>query len=107
MGRWSIVATSALSLLFLAGASYGTFLAGGAAAGLPSYTFGPNRLFVGMMWLSLFVAVVPLGLLVLAALLWKKRAGSPLFRFYFSAYVIATIGFVWLLDHWNLLRFRY
>jgi hypothetical protein len=75
MVRWSIVATSALSLLFLAGAFYGAFLAGGAAAGLPSYTFGPNPLIVGMMWLSLLVAVVPLGLLVLAALLWKTRAG--------------------------------
>jgi hypothetical protein len=107
MGRWSIVATSALSLLFLAAASYGAFLAGGAAAGLPSYTFGANPVFVGMMCISFLVALLAAGLLVLAALLWKKRAGSPLFRFYFSAYVIATIGFVWLLAYWNLLGFRY
>jgi hypothetical protein len=57
MVRWSIVANSALSLLFLAGAFYGAFLADGAAAGLPSYTFGPNPLIVGMMWLSLLLAV--------------------------------------------------
>jgi hypothetical protein len=107
MVRWSIVANSALSLLFLAGAFYGAFLAGGAAAGLPSYTFGPNPLIVGMMWLSLLLAVVPLGLLVLAALLWKTRAGSLLLRIYVGAHVIATIGFVLLLDYWNLLGFRY
>ena len=52
-----------------------------------------------MMWLSLLVAVVPLGLLVLAALLWKTRAGSLLLRIYVGAYVIATIGFVLLLDY--------
>lgn len=99
MVRWSIVATRALSHLFLAGAFSGALLAGGAAAGLPSYTFGPNPVIVGMSWLSSLVAVVPLGLLVLAALLWKTRAGSLLLRIYVGAYVIATIGFVLLLDY--------
>ena len=44
VGRWSVVASSLLSLLFVVGASYGAFVADGAPAGLPSYTFGANPL---------------------------------------------------------------
>jgi hypothetical protein len=56
-------------------------------------------------WLAAAVLTVPLiGLSVLA---WKNRTWGIGSRIHYTLISIAAVAFVWFLNYWNLLGFRY
>ncbi|MGA9397340.1 MAG: serine hydrolase domain-containing protein [Anaerolineaceae bacterium] len=56
-------------------------------------------------WLIAAILIVPL--LVLAVLSWKNRYWGVASRVHYSLMAVAALAFVWFLNYWNLLGFRY
>ena len=56
-------------------------------------------------WLAAAVLTVPL--LVFAVLAWKSVIGGPASRIHYTLVTAAALAFVWFLNYWNLLGFRY
>ena len=45
--------------------------------------------------------------LVFTALAWKNRYWGAAFRIYYTLVTIAALAFVWFLNYWNWLGWRY
>jgi hypothetical protein len=52
-------------------------------------------------------AVLTPGALVYSVLAWKDRYWGVAFRVYYTLVTISAIGFVWFLNYWNWLGWRY
>jgi hypothetical protein len=92
-----IVGISVLNLLFVVG----TFLWG------PWVAFGITLAYKIAMGLGVFSALLTVGALVYAVLAWKKGYWGVAFRSYYTLVTIAAAAFVWFLNQWNLLGWRY
>jgi CubicO group peptidase (beta-lactamase class C family) len=61
------------------------------------------------IWLSL--ALVAAGLtpvvVICTVLMWKNRSGSFLGRLHYTLVALAAIAFIWFLNQWNLLGFKF
>jgi CubicO group peptidase (beta-lactamase class C family) len=60
-----------------------------------------------VLGLSVLSAVLTVGALVYTALAWKNRYWGITFRAYYTLVTIAATAFVWFLNYWNLLGWRY
>lgn len=57
--------------------------------------------------LGVLSALLTVGALVYTVLAWKDRYWSIAFRVYYTFVTVAAVAFVWFLNQWNLLGWRY
>jgi CubicO group peptidase (beta-lactamase class C family) len=92
-----IAGISVLNLLFVAG----TFVWG------QQIWFGIPLIYKFVMGLGVLSAVLTVGALVYAVLAWKDGYWGVVFRIYYTLVTVAAVAFVWFLNFWNLLGWRY
>jgi len=96
--NWVIMVISILNLLFVAG----MFLWNN-----PVPSFGiPWQLKV-VLGLGVFSALLTVGALIYTVLAWKDGYWGVAFRAYSTLVTVAALAFVWYLNYWNLLGWRY
>lgn len=100
MAYWIILAISLLNLLFVIGAWQML-----TSLGFPR--FGVSLIDRIVLGLGVFAAVLTVGALIYAALAWKDRYWGGVFRVYYTLVTIAAVAFVWFLNQWNLLGWRF
>jgi hypothetical protein len=52
-------------------------------------------------------AVLTIGAVAYSVLAWLRRYWGVAFRVYYTVVSVAAVAFVWFLDYWNLLGWRY
>ncbi len=52
-------------------------------------------------------AILTVGALVYTVLAWKDSYWGVTFRAYYTLVTVAAVAFVWFLNYWNLLGWRY
>ena len=92
-----IVGISILNLLFVAG----TIMWG------EQIVFGIPLIYKFVMGLGVVAAVLTIGALVYTVLAWKDSYWSLTFRAYYTLVTVAAVAFVWFLNYWNLLGWRF
>jgi hypothetical protein len=60
-----------------------------------------------VMGLGVLSAVLTVGALFYTVLAWKDRYWGVAYRVYYTLMTIAAVGFVWFLNYWNWLGWRY
>ncbi|MFN8486207.1 MAG: serine hydrolase domain-containing protein [Caldilineaceae bacterium] len=97
MAYWLVVGISVLNLLFVAGnVLWGEQLA-----------FGIALIYKAVLGLGVLSAVLTVGALVYAVLAWKDNYWGVVFRSYYTLVIMAAVAFVWFLNTWNLLGWRF
>ena len=92
-----IVWISILNLLFIAGnVMWGEQI-----------VFGIPFAYKVVLGLGVLSAVLTFGALVYAVLAWKDRYWGTAFRIYYTLMTVAAVAFVWFLNQWNLLGWRF
>jgi hypothetical protein len=95
------VGISILNLLFLV-ASIGTVFFGN-----PVPLFGVSLFYRLVLLLAVLAAVLTIGALVYTVLAWKDRYWGITGRVYYTLVTLASVAFVWFLNSWNLLGWRF
>jgi hypothetical protein len=73
--------------------------------GFPRFGFTlTDQIVLGLGVLS---ALLTAGALVYTILAWKDQYWGVAFRLYYTLVTIAAVAFVWFLNNWNLLGWRY
>jgi hypothetical protein len=98
MAYWIILGISVLNLLFVAG----TVLWGN-----PKPLYGVSMIYQIVLGLGVLSAVLTVGALVYTVLAWKSRYWGIAARTYYTLGTVAALAFVWFLNYWNLLGWRY
>jgi hypothetical protein len=92
-----VVGISVLNLLFVIGnVIWGEQL-----------VFGIPFIYKVVLGLGVLSALLTVGALVYVALAWKKSYWSVAFRAYYTLATVAAVAFIWFLNFWNLLGWRY
>jgi CubicO group peptidase (beta-lactamase class C family) len=73
----------------------------------PSELHGIPLIVEIVMGLGVLAAVLTAGALVYTVLAWKDRYWGIAYRVYYTLVTIAAIAFVWFLNYWNWLGWRY
>ena len=96
-----ILTISVLNLLFLVG----------IALGMPAVDqnelLAPPWIMKIALGLGVLAAVLTAGALVYTVLAWKNRYWGIAARLYYTLVTVAALAFVWFLNYWNLLGWRY
>ena len=100
MAHWTILGISLLNLLFLVGTVLMLF-----SLGFPR--FGVSLIYRIVLGLGVLSAVLTVGALVYAALVWKNSYWGLAGRVYYTLVTLAAAAFVWFLNYWNLLGWRF
>jgi len=98
--RWIAVGISILNLLFLVGTVFW-----GDAAAVPF--FGVPLIYQLVLGLGVLAAVLTIGALVYTILAWKDGYWGVGGRVHYTLVTLAAVGFVWFLNSWNLLGWRF
>jgi CubicO group peptidase (beta-lactamase class C family) len=98
---WIIVAICILNLIFLVGMVWGVMF------GTPNILLAPSRFIKIVLGLGVLSAVLTVGALVYTGLVWKNRYWSIAARGYYTLVTVMAVAFVWFLNYWNLLGWRY
>jgi len=99
IASWIIIAISILNLAFLVGI---------ALWGQPvTELHGISLIAKIVLGLGVVSAALTAGALVYTVLAWKNSYWSVAARAYFTLVTLAAIAFVWFLNYWNLLGWRY
>jgi hypothetical protein len=98
MAQWIVLGISVLNLLFVAG----MFVWGN-----PKPMVGVSAGFRSVLGLGVVAAVLTLGAVVCAVLAWKNRYWGMAGRGYYTLVTVAAVAFVWFLNYWNLLGWRF
>jgi hypothetical protein len=69
--------------------------------------FGIPLIYKVVLGLGVLSAVLTAGALVYTALAWKNSYWGVAFRAYYTLVTVAAVAFVWFLNTWNLLGWRY
>jgi CubicO group peptidase (beta-lactamase class C family) len=96
--NWIILVICILNLLFVAG----SFLWNN-----PYPSFGIPLQFQVVLGLGVLSALLTVGALVYSVLAWKNRYWGIGSRAYYTLVTVAAVAFVWFLNYWNLLGWRY
>ncbi|HLO34253.1 MAG TPA: serine hydrolase domain-containing protein, partial [Anaerolineales bacterium] len=96
-----VLAISLLNLLFLVG------IALWFRPMHPSELHGIPLIVEIAMGLGVLAAVPTAGALVYGVLAWKDRYWGVAYRVYYTLVTIAAVAFVWFLNYWNWLGWRY
>jgi CubicO group peptidase (beta-lactamase class C family) len=98
---WIILGISILNLLILVGTAWG------ANGGLSNELLDPPLIIKIVLGLSILSAVLTVGALVYTVLAWKDSFWGIAGRAYYTLVTVAALAFVWFLNYWNLLGWRY
>jgi hypothetical protein len=96
--NWVILTISLLNLLFVTGT---------ALWGDPVPLFGVSLIYKIVLGLGVLSAMLAVGALIYAVLAWKDGYWGIGFRVYYTLAAIAAVAFVWFLNFWNLLGWRF
>ncbi|HSM72248.1 MAG TPA: serine hydrolase domain-containing protein [Anaerolineales bacterium] len=100
LANWTIVGISVLNLLFVVGVTKMFF-----SLGFPF--FGVTLFDTIVLGLGVLSALLTVGALVYGVLAWKDHYWSVAYRVYYTLVTVAAVAFVWFLNFWNLLGWRY
>ena len=100
--RWVAGVMSALYVLFLAGI-WVIVLSGGPS----TIQYGDPPLLPFVLVLPLVAAVLTIAALGFTVLAWKNRYWGVAGRVHYTLVTVAALAFIWFLDYWNLLGFRF
>src|SRR5215217_1198754 len=95
---WIIGGISILDLLFV----IGTVLWFN-----PVPVFGVSTIYKIVLGVGVLGAVLTVGALIYSALAWKKSYWSIAARVHYTLVTVAAVAFVWFLNYWNLLGWRF
>jgi hypothetical protein len=98
---WIILGVSILNLLFVAGTAWG------AMGGLTNELLDVPLTIKIVLGLGVLSAVLTIGALVYTVLAWKNRYWGIAGRAYYTLVAVAAVAFVWFLNYWNLLGWRF
>ncbi len=98
---WIILGIGVLNLLFLAGIMLGQ------AELMQNLLLDPPWIMKIALGLGVLAAVLTAGALVCTVLAWKNRYWGIASRLYYTLGTVAAVAFVWFLNYWNLLGWRY
>jgi hypothetical protein len=101
LAGWIILAIGVLNLLFLAG------FAVGMPEMMQNVLLDPPLLIKIALGLAVLAAVLTVPALVYTVLAWKDGYWGVAFRLYYTLVAVAAVAFVWFLNYWNLLGWRY
>jgi hypothetical protein len=99
MAYWIIGGISVLNLLFV----IGTVLWGNLA--LPH--FGVSMIYRIVLGVGVLSAVLTVGALLYSVLAWKNSYWGIAARVHYTLVTLAAVAFVWFLNYWNLLGWRF
>jgi CubicO group peptidase (beta-lactamase class C family) len=100
LARWLTSGVSALNMLFFVG-----FLI--AASNQTEFAFGVPPLVIALLIIVLAVSVLAFASVVFTVLAWKEGYWSLVERVHYTLVTVAALAFVWWLNNWNLLGFRF
>jgi hypothetical protein len=69
--------------------------------------FSVSLIYRFVLGLGVLSAALTVGALVYTVLAWKDRYWGIAWRVYYTLVTLAALGFVWFLNHWNLLGWRF
>jgi len=95
-----IIWISVLNLLFVVGVGLME-----TSLGFPM--FGVSLIDKIMLGLGVLSALLTLGVLAYCVLAWKDGYWGVAFRTYYSLVTASAVAFIWLLNYWNLLGWRF
>lgn len=98
--RWVAGGMSALYVLFLIGMVI-------VLSNTTSLMYGVPPLLPFVLVLPLLAAVLTIGALCFTMLAWKNRYWGVVGRVHYTLVTVAALGFIWFLNYWNLLGFRF
>jgi CubicO group peptidase (beta-lactamase class C family) len=98
VAHWIVLGICVLNLLFLAGTALWLN---------PAPLFGVSTIYRVVLGLGVLAAVLTVGALVYAVLAWKNRYWGIAGRVYYTLVTVAAVAFVWFLNFWNLLGWRF
>ena len=75
--------------------------------GNPVPLFGVSMIYKIVLGLGVLAAVLTAAALVYMALAWMKGYLGIAARVYYTLVTVAAVAFVWFLNYWNLLGWRY
>jgi CubicO group peptidase (beta-lactamase class C family) len=104
--HWTILGISVLNLLFLAGL-YSTFQFGMFPWSMISELHGLSLIVKIVLGLGVLSAVLTVGAGVYTVLAWKNGYWGIAGRAYYTVVTVAAVAFVWFLNYWNLLGWRF
>ena len=96
---WIIVGICILNLLFV----IGTVLWGNQ----PNVLLGTSMIYKIVLGVGVLGAVLTVGSLVYSVLAWKKSYWGIAARVHYTLVTLAAVAFVWFLNYWNLLGWRF
>jgi hypothetical protein len=97
----TLVGICLLNLLFVVGVAQMWIL----NLGFPRFGLSLFDKFV--FGLGILSALLTVGALIYAVLAWKEKYWSVVFRVYYTLVIVASVAFVWFLNQWNLLGWRF
>jgi CubicO group peptidase (beta-lactamase class C family) len=95
---WIIVGISVLNLLFV----IGTLLSFNLVP-----LFGVSMIYRIVLGLGVLAAVLTVGALIYGVLAWKRSYWDIAARVHYTLVTVAALAFVWFLNYWNLLGWRF
>jgi CubicO group peptidase (beta-lactamase class C family) len=96
--RRILLGISALNVLFVGGALLWNN---------PKPMFGVSTPFQIVLGLGVLSAAMTIGVLAYTVLAWKNSYWSSAGRAYYTLVTVAAVAFVWFLNYWNLLGWRF
>jgi CubicO group peptidase (beta-lactamase class C family) len=99
--HWILLAISVLNLLFLVGVVLGM------TGIMQNVLLDPPLILKIALGLDLLSAVLTAGALVYIVMAWKNRYWGITARAYYTLVTLSAAAFVWFLNYWNLLGWRY
>ncbi len=102
VARWTIVGISVLNLLFVAGTVQWV-----NTLQMYGVSLGVSMFYQIVLGLGVLAAVLTAGALVYTVLAWKNSYWGIAARVYYTLITVAAVAFVWFLNYWNLLGWRF
>lgn len=93
--------TIALNLIFIIGFAVSMYRIG------EDLIYGMSPVVIALLVIPIVITILTIGLVIFTVLGWKNKYWSLLGRLYYSLITLACIGFIFFLNYWNLLGFRY
>ena len=99
LARWAVVGISGLAILFILGCL--------VVLGNPQYIlYGLSPIIYCGLTVTLVIAILTAGAVLLTILFWRKGYWSIAGRTYYTLVTLAATAFVWQLNYFNLLGFN-
>jgi hypothetical protein len=75
--------------------------------GNPVPLFGVSLIYKFVLVLGVLSAVLAVGALIYSVLAWKYTYWGIAARVHYTLVTVAAVAFVWFLNYWNLLGWRF